>query len=251
MAFSKELQKDFQRVIARGRLSHGYIFFGESSDDLLRMAVELANFLETKRWEEPRQTLLDVFVLGEEADAGIDAARSIIRFLSHMPVRSSRRTYIIHRAERLTVHAQHAILKVAEEPPEHSLVLVTVRDPGALLPTLASRFQKIFMGCERQRGARVIDGRAGASKNSDAKAYALEILRVETVRERTELLKALLDSEAPLEAFVEEILRQLREKPLAHWRTLRAVLKRWTAMNQYNTNRKLQLEAALMRNPKS
>lgn len=82
---------------------------------------------------------------GESAAAiKVDEIRAAIEHLAwHSSVRADRRrawrVVWLRDAANLTEQAANAFLKTLEEPPAGSLVLVTARHPGSLLPTLRSR----------------------------------------------------------------------------------------------------------------
>lgn len=52
---------------------------------------------------------------------------------------SSPKIYLLADAEDMTVQAQNALLKLAEEPPENAYIIITVQDTAALLQTILSR----------------------------------------------------------------------------------------------------------------
>ncbi|MCI4666679.1 MAG: hypothetical protein MRZ79_00860 [Bacteroidia bacterium] len=53
---------------------------------------------------------------------------------------------IIWNAEKINVEGANAFLKLLEEPPERTLILMTCSDPSLLLTTINSRVQRIMMG---------------------------------------------------------------------------------------------------------
>lgn len=53
------------------------------------------------------------------------------------------RVIIINDADRMTREAQNALLKLLEEPPERTVLLLTSSAPGKLLPTIRSRVQTL------------------------------------------------------------------------------------------------------------
>jgi len=77
----------------------------------------------------------------------IDAIREARQFMrlrtagSH----STRRVLIIERAERLTREAQNALLKLLEEPPTDSVIILTAVSSVILLPTIRSRLQLLHV----------------------------------------------------------------------------------------------------------
>ncbi len=135
------LVKDFKGLIKNERLAHGYIFFGEPQVGKFSFALSLANFLETKEFGLTGKMLSEVLVIKE---SGIDCVREIKGFLWQKPQNSSKRTVIIDNADLLTEQAQNAILKITEEPPEHSLIILIVSNLNNVLPPILSRLQKIY-----------------------------------------------------------------------------------------------------------
>lgn len=55
------------------------------------------------------------------------------------PVRAKKRVFILADANRMTVQAQNALLKVLEEPPDDTAFLLLAPDKNGLLPTVLSR----------------------------------------------------------------------------------------------------------------
>jgi hypothetical protein len=232
MASLKELTRDFERLAKRSRLAHAYLFFGESRTagaDLVKM---LANLLEHGD-SGSQGILIDASTLDGES-VGIEEARRVAFYLSEPPVASPRKTLAILRADRLTLPAQHALLKIVEEPPPYALILFTVRNASSLLPALVSRFQKIFIAGSAELPAGELRDRAGDLYRSVRSAA--------TARERGELLKQVTEDPNLTEAFVTVAIDSLREnrKDAA---ALRELLRRWTAMQEFNVNKKLQLES--------
>ncbi len=132
-------------------LSHGYIFSGPSMVGKSLVARFFANYLENGKFSEP-ELLIDaqVFSSPSGGTVGIDTVREIKQFLWQKPVKSPRRTAIIDGAERLTPEAQNALLKIAEEPPPSSLLILVTSDTESLLETLRSRLQVVYFSLVRK-----------------------------------------------------------------------------------------------------
>ena len=83
----------------------------------------------------------DVLILkAEEGKAvGIDRIRELSRQLSLKPAQEKQKIAVLLEAQHLTTEAQNALLKTLEEPPAHSLLVLTSPTPEALLPTIVSR----------------------------------------------------------------------------------------------------------------
>ena len=83
----------------------------------------------------------DVLHVHPNPSIGIEEVRAVQHFLSRKPSQSNQNTVIIHNAEKLTLPAQHALLKTLEEPPGNSLIYLVTSYPDSLLPTILSRVQ--------------------------------------------------------------------------------------------------------------
>lgn len=70
---------------------------------------------------------------------GIDDIKSIHKKIFLKPLRSETKAIIIEEADLLTIEAQNALLKVLEEPPVQTIILLCVESKDSLLPTILSR----------------------------------------------------------------------------------------------------------------
>lgn len=75
----------------------------------------------------------------EEAHLKISFVRSIQSFLKSLPLKSNLKEVYILDADRLTLPAQNALLKILEEPPVWSQITLTTSHRDRLLPTIISR----------------------------------------------------------------------------------------------------------------
>lgn len=133
---------------AREALPHALLLWGAEGTGKQTIARAFAAHMEGRETDDPSHApLLDAFFLepDEKGTLGIDAVRQLKAFLTRTPVVSSYRTAIIADADRATDEAQNALLKIAEDPPAHACIMMTVRHPETLLGTLVSRFQKIYV----------------------------------------------------------------------------------------------------------
>lgn len=244
MANVSELKKDFTRLIEKNNLAHGYLLHGSLTGNKFSFARSLANYLENKEWRPPSKILTDALIIDQAAEPiGIDAARSITNFLWQKPIRSSKRTLIINNAANLTPEAQNAILKIAEEPPAHALIILLVNNPETLLPTVVSRFQKIFINDTNIRmSTNDPSTKARLSAGHGTNDWAKEFLKALPAR-RKEIIKEIIEDDGKLEDFVTGLISELRRDIMNNWKIIRELLKRWTLIKQYNTNKRLQLEA--------
>lgn len=86
---------------------------------------------------------------GEEA-LFVATVRAIVHSASMSPALARRKVYIVGDAERMVSQtgadqAANAFLKLLEEPPADTWILLTSSEPGALLPTIRSRVVSVRM----------------------------------------------------------------------------------------------------------
>lgn len=238
-------QKFFDRLMKAGELSGSYIFFGESETGKFSFAESIA-----KRLEPDSRILTELLVVrpDEKDSIGIDAARRIKRFLSEKPVNAGVRSVIIDEAESLTSQAENALLKIAEEPPEKSLIMMIVRNPDTLLPTLVSRFRKIYFSrvendkiavwLEKEKGISAAVAKAAAASSFGRPGLALRIA------EKNIGVPEELESLADYRAFIKSEIMKLYKDKIKNDEKIRALVRRLYFIEQFNTNKKLQLQAA-------
>lgn len=270
---NQHLAEDFKKLIENGKLSHGYVFFGEPQVGKFTFARYLANFLESGEFDLPKKILSDSLAVNNSGkEGGIETMRGLKNFLFQKPVISEKRTIIIDRADELTPQAQNAILKITEEPSAHGLFILIVNHPENLLPPLLSRFQKIYFGRVSQKEiydyliknyglnnesaknlAESSCGRIGRAVElinngtlKQAKQAAEKFLKSQSFR-RSEIIKNVVEiqKEKPefLDYFMEFVIINLKSDPIKNHKTLKSALYRLFLIKSYNTNKRLQLEA--------
>lgn len=69
-------------------------------------------------------------------DLKVDSIREIILDAQSL---KDRRIYLLADCENMTLQAQNALLKLAEEPPTNAFIMITVSDIAQMLPTIKSR----------------------------------------------------------------------------------------------------------------
>jgi len=94
---------------------------------------------------EPNSHPYVSLIAPEGLSISIEAIRQLQKFLLLKTIgeRPIRRIAVIEQAELLTTEAQNAFLKLLEEPPADTIVMLTARSPHGLLPTIMSRVQHI------------------------------------------------------------------------------------------------------------
>ncbi len=151
----KQVIRTLQNSLLQRRLPHALLFIGPEgvgkhlTAGILAQAIncekEIAdacgNCLSCLRIE--RNSYPDVSVLkpsGISRQIGIDSIRQLCHNISLKPMGRGK-VYIISEADRMTVEASNALLKVLEEPPENSTLILIASSSERLFSTVISRCQ--------------------------------------------------------------------------------------------------------------
>jgi hypothetical protein len=220
--FDKEaLRKNFEKLADSGKLSHAYLFFGESGNgEKEKFAKSLANFLENGKFSFPERELEETLIIqpNEKGSIGIDAIRDVKRFLwQKASLGAGTRIAIIENAENMTFEAQNSALKIVEEPPANCLIIFTANNENNLLPALRSRLQKMHFPGFVSSGSDKLSG---------------DILDGDI-------------SDAEINVFFREMIGRLAEDPVKNSKKLKLALKRLSAIKQFNVNKRLQIKTLL------
>lgn len=81
----------------------------------------------------------DVSLLTFEKAIGIENIRNFQRQLYLKPIKSKTKAIILDVYNGITVQAQNALLKLLEEPPNNTIIYITIQNKDLLLATVLSR----------------------------------------------------------------------------------------------------------------
>lgn len=113
-----------------------FITGGNLHDRLQKIQTLLLDFgFKEKDW--PRHP--DIFFIQGENSLSITQIRDLKKNLSLQPYAADFKVAVFPEAEKLTLPAQNAMLKLLEEPPSSSLLFLTAAHRRLLLPTIISR----------------------------------------------------------------------------------------------------------------
>jgi len=95
--------------------------------------------------EQPYGNLFDWYreigIEKKQGQIGVDEAQDIVRKLSLKSYEGGYKIMIIWMVDRMNSPASNKLLKLIEEPPQNTVLLMIAEDPGQLLKTLKSRCQ--------------------------------------------------------------------------------------------------------------
>ncbi len=123
------------------KLQHSGLYIAIPTPPSKSESEEHENFWEilNGRIEEP------YMLIGGKRQMSIPIARvrEIQRSVSQTPSATGRRVIIIDQMERMLTQSADALLKLIEEPPSRTLVIITTARPDKLLPTIISRCRRV------------------------------------------------------------------------------------------------------------
>jgi DNA polymerase III subunit delta' len=138
--------------IAQERLEGGYLFSGPQGVGKKLIALGLAKIVNCEKpGEEPCEECPsckkiensrhpDVHLIElEDDEIKIEFIRQLQREISFKAYEGKRKVFIIDNAHKLTAEASNALLKILEEPPKGSLMILISDKPSLLFKTIISR----------------------------------------------------------------------------------------------------------------
>ncbi|MBT8150297.1 MAG: hypothetical protein KJO62_02770, partial [Gammaproteobacteria bacterium] len=156
-------------------------------------------------------------VAADRKTIGVDDVRALLQSLQLAAQIGGARVAVIGPAESLTENAANALLKALEEPGSDTYFMLLSQTARAVLPTIASRSQRIVLGLPSQASlatwlARSVEGSskaAVANAVQRARVYpelALELLGDDSLHsEHAAIADALLGGELSSHALAEKI----------------------------------------------
>ena len=144
-------------------------------------------------------------------EISVEDIRDSETFLHHTAAMSDWRCMIVDAADEMNTNAQNALLKVLEEPPPRTLILLVAHVPSRLLPTIRSRCRDLPLQSLNPKQVSDVLARTGndlagedlriiSDISGGAPGRAIELARaggVELYRDLSQLVEALphLDTE--------------------------------------------------------
>ena len=250
--YNKRAQETLAAFVNGGRFPHALLLEGPEGSGRRTFAREIAAALFCRGEHNPcgscnqcRKVLErnhpDVEYYGGDGSRRsfhIDTIRQLRQNAWLLPGEAPCRVCVLCGAENMTDQAQNALLKILEEPPEHTVFILTAENRAMLLPTILSRVQTIRLEpltpaeilpvlrerCPDQPGEKL----EWAAETADTIGQALALLADESLQKHAQLAQRMLEllcngSEYDLLTAVEPVSRK-REDLLEVCTQLRQLL---------------------------
>jgi DNA polymerase-3 subunit delta' len=147
-----------QQSLRNGQLSHAYLFVGPAHVGKFTLARNLAQAVNCTSTEPPCQECTscrriaaskhsDIHIVDlisvEKKEIGIRQIAEMQNAAHLPPFEGKCKVFIFDRAEMLSHEAANSLLKTLEEPPPNIMIILLTAKESTLLPTIASRCQRV------------------------------------------------------------------------------------------------------------
>ncbi|MFP4081787.1 MAG: DNA polymerase III subunit delta' [Candidatus Aminicenantes bacterium] len=161
MAFSdivgNERQKNILRkALQKERIPNSMLFCGSEGVGKDSVALVLAKAMNCEKKKDDaceacssckainRSQFPDVMVISPEREVvKIDQMRTLKQTAYLRPMAGRKRVFIVNEAEKMNEEAANSLLKILEEPPFFSHIILITHNSGLIKPTIRSRCQKL------------------------------------------------------------------------------------------------------------
>ncbi len=154
----EKILKLFSGAVAKDRLSHCYTLVGEKGMGKSTLTEHIAKMIVCEKGTAcgvckgcimaEAGTHPDISHIEPEegkSSISVNTMRSMVEDIYIRPYTAKKKVYIINNFEKAQVHAQNAVLKALEEPPEYVVFLLTISSEKDVLETIKSRSVMIKM----------------------------------------------------------------------------------------------------------
>lgn len=145
-----------RKSLQRKRIPNSLLFFGPEGVGKKDVALVLAKAMNCLQKEDDacetcvsckaitRGNYPDVLLITPEKNAlKIDQMRAMKQTAYLKPMMGRKRIFIIEQAERMNDEAANSVLKILEEPPAFTHIILITHNPFVVLPTIKSRCQEL------------------------------------------------------------------------------------------------------------
>ncbi len=138
------IKEIFKLQLANNTLSHAYCFVGPRGVGKRTFALELIraitrtepsaspDVLFVRRLYNPKKEAMELSI-------GVDQMREVMQLIRVSSFSGNTKCIVIEEAETMTDEAQNALLKLLEEPPSDTIIILIADALEELLPTIRSR----------------------------------------------------------------------------------------------------------------
>lgn len=237
----------FEKLLKHGNLGHAYLFVGQDSAGKKMFAEEICvlmtgkgfennpdlKFLRPNMEEDPEPSLTASYGAGKYR-IDIESIRDLKSFMYLKPHSSEYKLAVIEDAEAISIGAANAMLKILEEPPKKSVLILISSKPGVLLRTILSRCEAVVFPSVKEVKTEEMDKALAELRKVARQGMAERIQYVKQIYEKENYPKL-------VNLWLKSLRFQLAEKP-ASAPILRRLLHLSQIISQPQYNHRIALE---------
>lgn len=152
-----------KKAATENKLAHFLLFHGSGAVERHKAALELASLLNCQQKDSPcRQCPSckkidsgnhpDIYIIKPlKTSVGIEQVIQLQEKISRKHYEGEYKICLIEEADKLTLPAANALLKISEEPPENTIIILSTGNGEGVISTLQSRAQSIYFPCPSER----------------------------------------------------------------------------------------------------
>lgn len=137
----KHITDTLKQAIAKGAISHAYLFTGPKGVGKTSIARILAHAVNGLDYSD-ESSHLDIIEIDAASNRRIDEIRDLRDKVHIAPSSAPYKVYIIDEVHMLTREAFNALLKTLEEPPDHAIFILATTEFHKVPETIISRTQR-------------------------------------------------------------------------------------------------------------
>ncbi len=194
----------------------------------------VSNFLKEKGVDS-----IDISLHVFEKAMGIEEVRNIRKSIFLKPFKGETKAVVIEAYENITIEAQNALLKVLEEPPANTIIIISTSKKELLLSTIISRCKIIELK----------DNDLTLSKDEDAQYLNILIsLSEEGISYKLKLAQDVSKNKEETFLWLEKMAISVRQKLIEnnnnpnYLNFLRQLQKTYTIIKSTNVSQRIALE---------
>jgi DNA polymerase-3 subunit delta' len=146
-----------KKAAKQGKIAHLLVFYNSGEEERTHAALELAKILNCyskedqpcgecascRKIQEGNHPDIHLLKL-HKSSIGIEDILKIQGSIYKKHYEGKYKVYLIEQADKLTLPAANALLKVAEEPPENTILILSTANSENIISTLRSRAQEVY-----------------------------------------------------------------------------------------------------------
>lgn len=211
-------------------IMHSFIISSKNKN----LALEEIN----KIYKERKIDKFDVNFLESEKQIGIPDIRNFQKNAYLKPFKSKEKLLVLLAINGITTEAQNALLKILEEPPLNTIIIMAVESTELILPTVLSR-------CE------IIELKEKKEINEKENLILLESIKKAGIGERLKIAEKLSKDKENILFILDELIQMLRKNLIndpneENIKKIKAFQKTYTIIKSTNVNQRLAIENLLL-----